>query len=167
MSVTISTPVYRKDGIYWKDAACTQQFTDQGAAKVLWRQKQVHRFGAAGETVVALAKLAFLVFAVACGIALWDYSYQQGWRSHDELTTVASKIWTTGEYKQCTSLNFKDAKVLMTCDSVFGVEGKVFKVRFYGQTHFPGNPESFETNWQCRKNGDSEPTITCEMPAKQ
>jgi hypothetical protein len=85
------------------------------------------------------------------------------WRSHDELTTLASGPWAKGEYKDCTSLNFKERKVLMTCDGVFGVEGKVFEVRFYGLTRFENKPELFQSNWQCRKNGDADPAGTCEI----
>jgi hypothetical protein len=83
--------------------------------------------------------------------------------AHDELTTLASGPWANGEYKDCTSLNFKEPKVLMTGDGVFGVEGKVFKVRFYGLTRFEDKPESFQCNWQRRKNDDGDPAVTCEI----
>jgi hypothetical protein len=110
----------------------------------------------------------FGCFVVIFGsTSLWDYSLEQGWRWHDELATVASKPWTSGEYKKCTSLNSKEEKVLMSCDQVSGVEGKVFKVRFYGQTHFQGQAELPEAAWQCRRNGDADPAITCEMAKKE
>ncbi len=43
MSVHATTPIFFERGIYWKDAACTQPFTDQQAAKVLWRDVRATR----------------------------------------------------------------------------------------------------------------------------
>jgi hypothetical protein len=42
-------------------------------------------------------------------------------------------------------------------------DAKEFKVRFYGLTYDESKPEASYHNWKCRKNGDSDPTITCEI----
>jgi hypothetical protein len=112
---------------------------------------------------MAIAKFTGVALLFSLGVFLWQQSATEGWRSHDELTTLASGPWANGEYSDCTSLNFKEPKVLMTCDGVFGVEGKVFKVRFYGLTRFEDKPESFQSNSQCRRNDDGDPAVTCEL----
>lgn len=164
--VHATTPIYKELSVYYKDPACKDRFYDQNAAAVLWRDKQRtdHTLRAFIEDgVTAVAKFIGIVLVFTLGVFLWQQSAVEGWRSHDELTTLASGPWANGEYKDCTSLNFKEPKVLMTCDGVFGVEGKVFKVRFYGLTRFEDKPESFQSSWQCRKNGDGDPAVTCEI----
>jgi hypothetical protein len=105
----------------------------------------------------------FLVFLAIFGLSLWESGYEKGWRFHDEITRMVSNPWINGEYKNCTTLNFQD-ETFMVCDQLIRGESKAFKIRFYGPTRFPGKPESQESQWQCRKNGDNDPTITCRMP---
>jgi hypothetical protein len=164
--VHATTPIYEKSSVYYKDPEYKQAFYDQKAAAVLWRDKQRtdHPLRASiEEGVLAIVKFIGVALLFTLGVLLWQQSEIEGWRSHDELTTLASGPWINGEYKDCTSLNFKGPRILMTCDGVFGVEGKVFKVRFYGLTRFEDKLESFQSNWQCRRNGDTDPAITCEI----
>jgi hypothetical protein len=164
--VHATTPIYKKLSVYYKDPGCKDRFYDQNAAAVLWRDKQRtdHTLLASiKDGLTAVAKFIGIVLALTLGVFLWQQAAVEGWRSHDELTTLASGPWANSEYKDCTSLNFREPKVLMTCDGVFGVEGKVFKVRFHGLTRFEDKPESFQSNWQCRKNGDGDPAVTCEI----
>lgn len=164
--VHATTAIFKKNSVYYKDSEHKQAFYDQKAAAVLWRDKQRtdHPLRASiEEGALALVKFVGAALIFTLGVLLWQQSEVEGWRSHDELTTLASGPWSSGEYKDCTSLNFKDPKILMTCDGIFSVEGKVFKIRFYGLTRFEDKPESFESNWQCRKNGDADPAITCEI----
>jgi hypothetical protein len=106
--------------------------------------------------------LAILVLA-AVGLALWDYAKEQGYLYHDEMTTVSSRFWTKGEYKNCTSINAKRNEPFLECYRSDGGDVKEFKVRFYGPTQSKDKPEPFLFDWKCRKNGDEDPTMTCEI----
>src|SRR5882724_9883208 len=105
MAVQISTEIYKKGSVYYKDQACNSPFSDQKAAKVLWRQKYGASFG---ESLVGVAKLVGFLLLLSGAINLWEFSAREGWRSHDELITVDGRNWANGEYKDCSSLNPKN-----------------------------------------------------------
>lgn len=126
--VSAQTPIYRKNGAYYKDTACTQPFTDQSAAKVLWRQTHIG-IGHIFKRVMAVIG----VFVVLVGISqLWDYADEQGWRSHDQLTRVAASEWAPGEYKSCKTSVYPDDFYLICEDATNTTPVKSFKVQFYG-----------------------------------
>lgn len=74
--VKVSTPIYRKAGVFYKDSACEDRFYDQKAAAVLWRQKQkVDHPIKTGieEGIVALVKLAAFILVCAGAVALGTF----------------------------------------------------------------------------------------------
>jgi hypothetical protein len=105
--VKISTPIYRKADVFYKDSECKDPFYDQKAAAVLWHQKQKidHPIKASIEDgVLALVKVVAFVLVCVGAVAVWGLSAEIGWRSHDELITVDSRNWANGEYKSCKKL---------------------------------------------------------------
>jgi hypothetical protein len=100
MSVQVSTPIYRDKGIFYKDSGCTQPFTDQESARVLWRQKHGEPFVDAIKRWVSGFMFLFLIGAC---IAFWNFTEEQGWRSHDQLARVSASEWAQGEYKSCAT----------------------------------------------------------------
>jgi hypothetical protein len=116
----------------------------------------------AKETLYSLGCFALILALLVGGVSLWDYLDQSGYIYHDKMTLVSSKGWTNGEYKDCSSANAKAEEPYLECAGFSGGEAKEFKVRFYGQTRIVDKPESYTFTWKCRKNGDADPTITCE-----
>jgi hypothetical protein len=177
----VRIPIYYKSGIYWKDAACTAPFSDQEAAAALWndkyrqdfREQKTQEQGA----LVFVVLVIILVILVWGGTSLKDYLDESGRIFHDEMTTVYSPNWQYGEYKTCTTLNGGKPENIL-CDG--GVpsgrieDGKVFKVRFWGRTYVEGEPavggapNSAPTvfYWNCRKNEEGDPSITCKQNPK-
>jgi hypothetical protein len=51
MSVEATTPIFFERGTYWKDAACTQPFTDQQAAEVLYRDVRATKSAHLSESI--------------------------------------------------------------------------------------------------------------------
>ncbi|HWO29802.1 MAG TPA: hypothetical protein VNO32_13495 [Candidatus Acidoferrum sp.] len=152
MSVQVSTPIYRKKGVFYKDSVWTQPFTDQAAARVLWRQKH-------GEPFVDVIKrwasgFVFLFLIGGC-IAFWNFTEKQGWRSHDQLARVSASEWAQGEYKSCATSVHPDDIYLVCDDATNPTAIKVFKVRFYGESKTDKN------RWNCRKL-EGDPAISCE-----
>ncbi len=116
------------------------------------------------KTIFDLVIIFSIVAAIALGYALWKDAKKSGWLYHDTLITVNSRNWTNGEYKDCTSLNATmPSKTYLDCSPSTLGDVREFKVRFYGLTYVEGRSELVVLNWKCRKNGDSDPTITCEM----
>jgi hypothetical protein len=158
MSVQVSTPIYRDKGIFYKDSGCTQPFTDQEAARVLWRQKHGDGFV---DVLKRWATGFVVLFLIGACIRFWDFSEEQGWRYHDEFTNVVSAGWATNEYKECGTAKVSEG-IWMICDG--GDEQspvKVFKVRFYGKMIYDTKLTPDRYQWRCRKN-DADPAMTCE-----
>jgi hypothetical protein len=94
---------------------------------------------------------------------VWDSFDSTGYIYHDKLTAVASENWALGEYKDCFSLNIRMKQPVLSCDNLLGGDKeKVFKVRFYGKTYREETPDNSAIRWKCTKNGDTDPSITCE-----
>jgi hypothetical protein len=93
---------------------------------------------------------------------LWSLN-DEGYFYHDKLTTVHAPSWVNGEYKECTTLDVKEADEHpeLSCETTGG-EGKVFNVRFYGRTFAPERKQII-SNWRCRKTDGEETTVTCRM----
>lgn len=109
-----------------------------------------------------------VVFLLAVGaFALWNYLNESGYIYHDKMTTVHFHSWLAGEYKLCTSMNLKeeDSAPVVHCDlAPEGLAaGKVFKVRFYAETYVKEKQEGIVHYWNCRKNGETDPAMTCEL----
>jgi len=107
-----------------------------------------------------------LVVFIGCllgGITLLWYANDGGYFYHDKLTTVHALSWVNGEYKECTTLDVKEADEHpeLSCETTGG-EGKVFNVRFYGRTFAPEKKQVIR-NWRCKKTDGEETTVTCHM----
>jgi hypothetical protein len=183
--VIIETEIYYKSGIYWKDSECTQPFTDQHAARILWGQKnaqRIHlpfgtkrtpprsRFSADSKRYFKFLILVLLSpVLVAIGQAVYEHMDETGTLLyHDRLTLVSAKSWSNGEYKNCTAFNeMMDKAVeqpLLECDAApYGGELKQFKVRFYGSPKTKTQPRQYQFHWKCKKNGTDDPAITCKI----
>jgi len=171
--VLISTKVYLKNGVFWKDEDCTEIFVDQEGAKKIWdemhskarpmidlakKSKEV----SFRESVTAIIQFTVIVGALIGGELLWDAAKTNGWVYHTQLTSVFAGGWATGEYKDCTSEN-SSTHVFLDCGTLSKGEYKQFKVRFYGPTYDKEKPNTFVYNWKCRHNGQDDPAITCEI----
>jgi len=121
----------------------------------------------ATESLRSLGWFVLMVTLFVGGVSLWDYLDESGYIYHDKMTLVSSKGWTNGEYKDCSSVNAKPEEPYLQCAGLVGGEPKEFKVRFYGQTRVIDKPENYTFTWKCRKNGDIDPTITCERGSQQ
>jgi hypothetical protein len=119
------------------------------------------------ESLRSLGWFALIMALLVGGVSLWDYLDELGYIHHDKMTQVSSKGWTNGEYKDCSSVNAKPEEPYLECAGFLGGEAKEFKVRFYGQTRVADKPENYMFTWKCRKNGDTDPTITCERGNQQ
>lgn len=110
-----------------------------------------------------------LILFIGCllrGITLFWYANDGGYFYHDKLTTVHATPWVNGEYKECTTLDVKEADEHpeLSCETTGG-EGKVFKVRFYGRTFAPERKQ-ITSNWRCNHHPEEDgTTITCHMVA--
>lgn len=110
-----------------------------------------------------VARVVVVGLVVWGGLVSWNALDESGYIYHDKITTVYGHDWTDGEYKECSNVNAKTDEPYLQCDDLNLIEkGKVFKVRFYGQTYAPEKP--FETihEWKCRKDG-GDPSIACHM----
>jgi hypothetical protein len=173
--VYIFTKVYFKNGIYWKDEACTEIFVDQAGAKQIWDETnspkrrpmidlaKKSKEATFQESVTAIVKFVALIAVVGGGVMLWTAAKANGWIWHEQLSSVFSGGWMNGEYKDCTSENSK-THAFLDCGAFSKGEYKQFKVRFYGLTYDSDKPENFVHNWKCHRNGQDDPAITCEMP---
>ncbi len=112
------------------------------------------------EGVVGFVVIGLVVWG---GQALWEHLDESGYIYHDKMTTVYSRDWASGEYKECSNVNAKTDELYLQCDDLTLAEkGRVFKVRFYGQTYVAERPFEALHYWKCRKNGESDPVIICE-----
>jgi hypothetical protein len=94
MSVKVTTPIYRASGIYFKDAACEEPFTNQHAAELLWKQKHAQQKNGWTELFEALGGIViFSFFAVMC-YGAWESINDDGWIPHNELTRVSAASWS-------------------------------------------------------------------------
>jgi hypothetical protein len=152
MDVQVETPIYRDKGIFYKDSVCTQPFTDQAAARVLWRQKHGEPFV---DKIKRWSSELVFVFLIGACIVFWSFTQEQGWRSHDQLARVAASDWAQGEYKSCATSVYPDVIHLICEDATNTTAIKVFKVRFYGGS------KSDKIQWNCRKL-EGDPAISCE-----
>ena len=103
---------------------------------------------------------------LVCLFMAYLWAKEQGYLTHEDLTTVYSDGWAAGEYKECSSINTGPNNLQLECGSGGreGTMGKVFKVEFYGQTYAEDQPSRTIFNWSCRKNGNDDPTFTCRRP---
>jgi len=134
----------------------------QGSSKRMVNIVAAARKSSAMESLRSLGWFALILTLLVGGVSVWNYLDESGYIYHDKMTLVSSKGWTNGEYKDCSSLNAKPEEPYLECAGLFGGESKEFKVRFYGQPRVLDKPENYTFAWKCRKNGDSDPTITCE-----
>ncbi len=125
------------------------------------------RKSSVAESLRSLGWFALVVTLSVGGVSLWNYLDESGYIYHDRMTLVSSKGWTNGEYKDCSSVNAKPEELYLECGGFLGGEAKEFKVRFYGHTRIVDKPENYMFTWKCRKNGDTDPTITCERRKEQ
>lgn len=125
------------------------------------------RKSSALEALRSIGWFALIVALSVGGVSLWIYLDESGYIYHDKMTLVSSKGWTNGEYKDCSSVNSKPEEPYLECAGLVGGEPKEFKVRFYGQTRVIDKREDYIFTWKCRKNGDIDPTITCERGKQQ
>lgn len=108
--------------------------------------------------------LAVLVF-MAVGFSDVEKVYERH-TTHEKLTVMRYHgEWSFGEYRECTSNNFKaeDKQPELDCTG-FSASGtdKVFKVSFSGDlTYDIEKPESVVHHWMCRRN-NGDPTYSCE-----
>ncbi len=119
-------------------------------------------------------RVASVIILVTVGPFIWRNLDISGWVYHDEMTTVYSPDWQSGEYKTCTTLNGSVQQNIL-CDG--GVpsgqvsDGKLFMVRFWGKTydeaapHIGSGPDIAPKMlvWNCRKNESGDPAITCHQ----
>jgi hypothetical protein len=112
------------------------------------------------KTLMQVAALMFVGFMATDGWRLsWNSLKNWGWVPQDQKMFVEAKSWATGEFKNCTTLNVDFEEPTLHCDD--GVVGKVFEVRFYGQTHSTDTQELTIFRWVCQKNESIDPSITC------
>jgi len=124
-------------------------------------------------TVTAVIVVAVICVAFALWTGVWDFGEleESGWIHHDKMTQVRAGSWTTGEYKNCLSVNDENTESVFLESSpnqdayVPPRESKMFKVRFYGRTHRNDKDKNFVFHWKCRKNSDADPVISCESAA--
>lgn len=112
-----------------------------------------------------LFRLALVIGGLLGGITFLWYLNDDGYFYHDKLTTIhAPSSWVNGEYKECTSLDVKEADEHpeLSCENAVSDEGKVFKVRFYGRTFAP-EKKQIVRYWTCRKTDAGDTTVTCHI----
>src|SRR5215469_15350526 len=98
-----------------------------------------------------------ILFLLAClasaGVWIWNQLDEHTYIPHDKLTTVSSGSWSPGEYKDCFTLNVEMEQPVLNCNNLLGsAEKKVFKVRFYGETHIEGQSKDTTFRWDCTRN---------------
>jgi len=108
-----------------------------------------------------------ILFLLAClayaGVWIWNQLDERTYISHDKLTVVSSGSWSPGEYKDCFTLNVEMEQPVLTCNNLLGraEEKDVFKVRFYGETYIEGQSKDTPLRWNCTRNVELNPPITC------
>ena len=114
--------------------------------------------------LVLLLVLAFILLVMFYGF--YDQLDQWNKIPHDRLATVYSTNWGSGEYQTCHSFNQirQDEELELVC--MTGESPKMFRVRFWGRTFVPKKSRFVEFTWKCRKNGDTDPAITCEYQSE-
>ena len=132
-----------------------------------WRESYMNR---AVSIIVAIV----LLFLAGRGVwVVWNRLDHAGYVPHDEMTIVYSPDWQNGEYKTCSTLNGNGYRAPghstrpqnILCDG--GVpsgrleDGKVFDIRFWGETYVKGRPPEAVLLWTCGRNG-GDPAITCK-----
>jgi hypothetical protein len=113
----------------------------------------------------------FLLPVLACFLLVMLYGFYEQldyWNKipHDKLTTVYNTNWANGEYQTCDSFNQSSQDKKPELDCMTGEPPKTFKVRFWGRTFAPEKSRLVLFTWRCRKNGDSDPVITCEYQSE-
>ncbi len=88
--------------------------------------------------------------------------------SHDKLTNVHYRgEWSNGEYRDCSSLNFKesDKQPELFCVGSTATETlKVFNVNFSGGVVYDEDKKEGAIHyWLCRRNNSTETTFSCKM----
>jgi hypothetical protein len=110
-----------------------------------------------------IAIVLTMIFVTGGGTALWKYLRRN--ISHEKLTTVRYPgEWVLGEYRECDSMNLRDADRQPELDcggsSSIAVE-RVFKVSFSGDlTYDDEQPEREMHYWLCRRDND-DATFSC------
>jgi hypothetical protein len=95
----------------------------------------------------------------------WQAINDAGWVSQERLAIVSAKGWSAGEYKTCTEAMVDATKEEPQLECArFGEERELkrFKVRFYGATYKEELKDRGNLVWRCRKNGDVDPSFTCD-----
>lgn len=116
-------------------------------------------------TMVGRLIVILLVATGVPGAAYYWLMHESHWIHHEKLMSVYAESWTTGEYKDCITLNVDLDEPSLTCDAE--AKGKTFNVRFNGDTYVKGQPDSAATHWKCRKYEVGDATIDCEFKSTQ
>jgi len=110
-------------------------------------------------TSVVVFVLALCILLAGCSNRSSEGIRDSGIGYHDQKMWVEAKGWSAGEYKNCTTLNNDLKEPTLHCDD--DVVGKVFDVRFYGETFVHDKPEMSAFHWTCQKNEGIDPSMTC------
>jgi hypothetical protein len=110
-------------------------------------------------SLVAVVALALFTSISGCSNRTSEAIGDSGSVYHDQKMWVEAKGWAAGEYKTCTTLNNELKEATLHCDE--NVVGKVFDVRFYGETFVHDEQEMSPFRWTCQKNEGIDPTMTC------
>jgi hypothetical protein len=110
-------------------------------------------------SVVVVFVLALCILLAGCSNRSSVGIQDSGIGYHDQKMWVEAKGWLAGEYKNCTTLNNELKEATLHCDD--DVVGKVFDVRFYGETFVHDQPEMSAFHWTCQKNQGIDPSMTC------
>jgi len=116
------------------------------------------------EDLKAVGKFILIVAAICALYFVWTALEDSNWIFHDRTATVQGKGWQTGEIKFCVSVTREELKysLLLDCDRSWEHDPKFFEVRFWGPIQKNEKDKTITLHWKCRKNGETEPVITCD-----
>lgn len=110
-------------------------------------------------TLVVVFVWALCILLAGCSNRSSEGIRDSGIGYHDQKMWVEAKGWSTGEYKNCSTLNNDLKEPTLHCDD--DVVGKVFDARFYGETFVHDKPLMSAFHWTCQKNEGIDPSMTC------
>jgi len=116
----------------------------------------------AGDAVERIVGVVVLVLIFALGPAAYNWLvHDSHWIHHEQLMLVYADSWTTGDYKDCDTLNIRIEKPPLNCDTY--ARGKTFNVRFDSDTYLKEKPDSTVLHWKCGKHEGGDATFDCEL----
>jgi hypothetical protein len=118
----------------------------------------VHKRGSTLAIVVGYVLIVALISVSGCSDPE-DYFKKR--ISHSKLTTVIYHgEWSLGEYRECYSVNSRDAELVCTDFTRTDVR-KIFNIDFIGDSAYDESKSSELTHrWLCRRN-DGDPSFSC------